>query len=246
MPQSRRSKRIGPAFYDAKGSRCLTLAVVKGRHDCKYWLADGLDSDIQTLKTMHNKAFKSPVSGTAASWKVNMFDLPDVANQKHTTDFGKVTRTLWYRFMQKISETPAASAVWAKPVRLPFFEDNREYLDSFQRFSLVSKLQIESTISKRGNTCDKEKPVIIKYDRCSENYISLWQEAGRSMHSHVRKKGPIVIPPGAALVWSGLSYEHYMHDSIPAWSMRRRNISQASHPLFACQSLMHARNVGMF
>jgi hypothetical protein len=119
-----RSKRIGPAFYQSKGSECLTLAVIKGRHDCKYWMSDGLDSDIRALKQMHNKAFQSSVSKTPSSWKVNRFELPDDERQMYTTDFSKVTRTLWYRFMQMVSATPAASAVWAKPVRLAFYEDN--------------------------------------------------------------------------------------------------------------------------
>lgn len=42
----------------------------------------------------------------------------------------------------------------------------------------------------------------------------------------MRKRGPIVVPGRAALIWPGLSLSHFLQDSIPAWSLQDRNRTQ--------------------
>ena len=83
--------------------------------------------------------------------------------------------------MAALASRKILSGIWAKPVRLPFFEDNRAYLDSFQGFNLASKLDLEKTIAERGNSCNEANPTIIDYDRCSKHFINLWSEAASSM-----------------------------------------------------------------
>lgn len=85
-----------------------------------------------------------------------------------------------------LSQRPALSGRWVKPTRLPFFQDNREeYLQKFEGFNLASKLEAEKAIEENGNSCSDQNPVIIHYDRCSEDFVSLWKEAGKSMQVHV-------------------------------------------------------------
>lgn len=83
--------------------------------------------------------------------------------------------------MKVLTEKADLSAVWAKPVRLPFFEDNKEYLASFEGFNLAPKLEVERNIEENTNNCDVPKPVILRYDRCSERLNELWKASGRSM-----------------------------------------------------------------
>ncbi len=93
----------------------------------------------------------------------------------------QVAYTLWVRFMKVLVENAALSAQWAKPVRLPFYEQNKDYLDAFEGFNLAPKLEIERTIQENTNNCDAPKPVILLYDRCSESYNQLWRSSGRSV-----------------------------------------------------------------
>ena len=53
----------------------------------------------------------------------------------------QVAYTIWVRFMAVLVQSSQLSAVWARPVRLPFFEDNEPYLKSFEGFNLASKLK---------------------------------------------------------------------------------------------------------
>lgn len=129
--------------------------------------------------------------------------------------------TLWVRFMQLLSTNQDLSTAWAKPVLLPFFQDDVDYLQRFQGFSLATKLTTEKNIEDYGNDCESDKP-IIKYDQCSERFISLWKESAKSMDQHVRKRGPAIIPGRAALIWPGLSLSHFLANSIPAWNAHAR------------------------
>jgi len=83
--------------------------------------------------------------------------------------------------MAILSGSQTLSGAWAKPVRLPFFEDNMAYLKSFEGFNLASKLDMEKTIAEKGNSCNEANPVLINYDRCSKHFIDLWTEASNSM-----------------------------------------------------------------
>lgn len=83
--------------------------------------------------------------------------------------------------MSVLSSSQLLSGSWAKPVRLPFFEDNVDYLKSFEGFNLASKLEMEKTIAEKGNSCNEVNPVFIDYDRCSSHFINLWSEAGKSV-----------------------------------------------------------------
>ena len=143
----------------------------------------------------------------------------------HTYTILQVVYTLWVRFMQVLSNNRELSAQWAKPVALPFFQDDADYPKRFQGFSLAYKQKIEKTIEENGNSCDSSSP-IIRYDRCSEDFISLWKESGRSMEAHVRKRGPTVVPGRAALIWPGLSLSHFVRNAVPAWSLHERNTTQ--------------------
>lgn len=89
--------------------------------------------------------------------------------------------TLWVRFMSVLTQSKQLSSAWAKPTRLPFFEDNPQYLESFEGFNLISKLEMEKTILEKGNSCNGGNPILINYDRCSKHFINLWEEAGNSM-----------------------------------------------------------------
>lgn len=163
----------------------------------------------------------------------------------------QVVYTLWTRFMDTLSKNPLLSGTWVKPTRLDFFEDNQAYLQSFDSFNLASKLEAEKAIEENGNSCNEQNPVVIRYDRCSDDFISLWTEAGKSMQvimiftlqgmralpasdmciskktqAHIRKKGPAVVPGRSALIWPGLTIAHFLKDSIPAWSLHARNVTQ--------------------
>ena len=104
-------------------------------------------------------------------------------------------------------------------------QDDVEYHKTFTGFNLASKMAVEKLIEERGNRCEEGDP-IIKYDQCSQDYIQLWEEASKSMESHVRKPGPTIVPGMSALVWPGLSLQHYLGESIPAWSVHARNLSE--------------------
>ena len=93
----------------------------------------------------------------------------------------QVVYTLWVRFMKVLSENAALSARWAKPVRLPFYEQNKAYLEEFQGFNLAPKLEIEQSIKENTNNCDAPKPVVLRYDRCSDGFNQLWKASGRSV-----------------------------------------------------------------
>jgi hypothetical protein len=79
-------------FYDNpdKTKRCLTLAVVTGDIDCKYWMADGLCADVSAAKQLSNKALRSAVRDRPASWEVEPDRMPDEA-QPYSYDFAEVT-----------------------------------------------------------------------------------------------------------------------------------------------------------
>jgi hypothetical protein len=127
--------------------------------------------------------------------------------------------------MHLLSNNQDLSAVWAKPVPLPFFQNDAQYLQRFTGFSLATKLKTEEVIEEYGNDCDSGKPVI-RYDQCSNNFISLWQESAKSMDQHVRRRGPAIVPGRAALIWPGLSLSHFLKNSIPAWNAHVRNATQ--------------------
>ena len=93
----------------------------------------------------------------------------------------QVAYTIWVRFMAVLVQSSQLSAVWARPVRLPFFEDNEPYLKSFEGFNLASKLEMEKTIAEKGNSCNDPNPVLISYDKCSKHFVDLWTEAANSM-----------------------------------------------------------------
>ena len=142
--------------------------------------------------------------------------------------------------MSILSSNKQLSALWARPVPLQFFQDDKEYLKRFVTFDLSSKLATEKAIAERGNRCEKTDPVI-DYNSCSEHFIDLWREAGASMRRHVRFQGPPVLHPRTALVWPGLSLSHFLSDSVPAWSMHVRNVTQVFgkwvfDPLMQCKA----------
>ena len=139
-----------------------------------------------------------------------------------------------------LSSSPLLSAQWARPVPLQFYRDDADYRRRFAGFNLASKIAMEKAIEERGNSCERGDPVF-NYQACSKNFISLWQEAGMSMQQHVRMKGPAVVHPGTALVWPGLSLQHFLQDSIPAWSVHARNVTQVFgkwvfDPLMQCRA----------
>jgi hypothetical protein len=127
--------------------------------------------------------------------------------------------------MHTLSSNAELSTTWGKPVPLPFFQNNTEYLKRFQSFSLATQLKTEESIEEYGNDCSLDSPVI-KYDQCSANFITLWRESAKSMNEHIRRQGPVVVPGRAALIWPGLSLSHFLQNSIPAWSTHTRNITQ--------------------
>ncbi len=89
----KKSKKIDASFeWKAKDpkKKCLTLGVVTGNLDCKYWLADGLYEDIKAIKPLANKAFRSAVRKKVAGWTVVESKMPD-DKLAHTTDFAEVS-----------------------------------------------------------------------------------------------------------------------------------------------------------
>lgn len=225
--QPDRSRRIDDTFYYQQrgGQKCLILGVVTGNIDCKFWMRrDGLDADIAVVSRHNNAPLTSAVRGKAASWSVYTNDLPNPA-EEYTLSYAKVARTLWTRFMDVMASNATLSAQWIRPVPLPFFEHDATYRASFVGFNLARKLDTERNIKERGNDCGTGSPVI-QYDKCSENFNALWKHAGESVESHVRQRGPVVVPAKSTLVWPGLSYAHHMADAVPAWSLRGRNATQ--------------------
>ena len=79
------------------------------------------------------------------------------------------------------------SLLWLTKQKI-HWQDNKEYLQSFQGFNLASKLETEKSILKYGNSCEDANAVIISYDRCSAEFISLWQQAAKSMQVFDMKK----------------------------------------------------------
>ena len=89
-----RSRRIDSSFYTTDGrggkeSNCLILGVVQGKLDCKFWLDGGLGADIAAVKPLHNRALQSAVRRRAASWSVNVYDMPD-DSKPHTRSYAEV------------------------------------------------------------------------------------------------------------------------------------------------------------
>jgi hypothetical protein len=62
---------------------------VQGKLDCKFWLNDGLGADIAAVKPLHNRALQSAVRRRAASWSVNVYDMPD-DSKPHTRSYAEV------------------------------------------------------------------------------------------------------------------------------------------------------------
>jgi len=157
-------------------------------------------------------------------WDVTEVMFVGCSNRFHNIVL-QVTYTLWVRFMHTLSSNAELSTTWGKPVPLPFFQNDTEYLKRFQSFSLATQLKTEESIEEYGNDCSLDSPVI-KYDQCSANFITLWRESAKSMNEHIRRQGPVVVPGRAALIWPGLLLSHFLQNSIPAWSTHTRNITQ--------------------
>ena len=91
--QPARSKKINANFiWRAKdpNKECLTMAVVTGMLDCKFWLSDGLYADIQAIRPLANKALRSAVRKQAATWTVAESKMPGGDGVQHTTEFAEV------------------------------------------------------------------------------------------------------------------------------------------------------------
>jgi hypothetical protein len=234
-----RSRKIDSTFYRADAPDCFVLGVVRGDLDCKFWYRDGLGADIRAVQELDASQLLTAVRKKPAPWTIyasQLFPPLEELSTKadgttmlqpvmHTKSYTKVVNTLWVRFMHTLTTSPKFSAAFAKPEPLPFFQNDADYLRSFQSFDLVQKLGIERAIQEFGSKCESSSP-IIKYNDCSESFNQLWKESAASMDSHVRKKGPPIIPKRTALIWPGLSLSHFLHDAIPAWSLQGRNLTQ--------------------
>jgi hypothetical protein len=75
-------------------------------------------------------------------------------------------------------------------------------------------------VAEYGQNCQDNKP-IIDYNKCSNDFTSLYRESAASFNKYARKHAGVVVPARTVLVWPGLSFRHAMGRSVPAWSLGR-------------------------
>jgi hypothetical protein len=86
-----RSRKVDPSFFQGGDKQgCLTLGVVKGRIDCKFWLRDGLGADIATVKPLAGQTIRSAARRKMASWTVFADEMPDESLET-TTSYAEVS-----------------------------------------------------------------------------------------------------------------------------------------------------------
>jgi hypothetical protein len=146
---------------------CFVLGVVRGDLDCKFWYQDGLGADIRAVQELDASQLLTAVRKKPAPWTIyasQLFPPLEELSTKadgttmlqpvmHTKSYTKVVNTLWVRFMHTLTTSPKFSAAFAKPEPLPFFQNDADYLRSFQSFDLVQKLGIERAIQEFGSKC---------------------------------------------------------------------------------------------
>jgi hypothetical protein len=86
-----RSRKIDASFFQ-RGDKngCLTLGVVKGRIDCKFWLRDGLAADIANVKPLSGRVLRSAARHKMAQWTVFADEMPDDTLET-TTSYAEVS-----------------------------------------------------------------------------------------------------------------------------------------------------------
>lgn len=216
-----------PSLHRFRGAGSDVHACAQGYFDCKFWLDEGFEYDVQDVASLaeSGEQLKTYQSKQAVGWSVSKADVPSPSD-RFTKSYSEVAYTLWVRLMKKLSQFRAASTAWVKPQPLPFFSDNREeWLDSFQDFDMVDRLQFDDTVRSKTQSCKDGNPTI-EYYQCSSRYNRLYFDAAQNFQKYVRKRAAPIIRPGAALVWPGLSLQHHMGHSVPAWSKTGRSLRQ--------------------
>lgn len=66
----------------------------------------------------------------------------------------------------------------------------------------------------------------IKYYECSSRYNKIYFDAAQSFQKYARKRAAPIIQPMTALVWPGLSLQHHIGHSVPAWSRSSRSLRE--------------------
>jgi hypothetical protein len=84
------TKEIDESFF-VHGSKCLRLAAVEGRLDCKFYMDDGLDSDSRAVLFMKNKKMKTHASGLELDWQVDGGMVPDPDKMTATVSYSKAS-----------------------------------------------------------------------------------------------------------------------------------------------------------
>lgn len=207
-----------------KVNECLRLDGVLGAFDCKYYVKKGLEVDAKIVyneATLRGSSMKTFAKKQALSWTVQagLVVHPEAASTKNSNS---VMYTLWTRMVMSLLSAKEASTVWVKPEPLEFFQHNKEqWLDSYEEFNLIGRLQFDKRVEDKGQNCDTGKP-IITYTKCSSQFNSLYFTAGAAFDKYVRKHGATIVPARSALVWPGLSLQFHAGKSVPAWSFSQR------------------------
>ena len=138
-----------------KKDQCIAFNLARGYFDCKFWIEDGFEYDLQDVAKMAEtgERLNTSQSKQDVGWSVSKALLPDT-NSRFTKSYSEVAYTLWVRMMKKLSQVRAASTAWIKPKPLPFFSHSRiAWLDSFQDFDMQDRLNFDETVKSSTQNC---------------------------------------------------------------------------------------------
>ena len=188
---------------------------------------DGFEHDVQEVEELaaSGKQLRTFQSKRDVGWSISKLSVPNLKDM-HTKSYSNVAYTLWMRMMSRLSNSRAASTAWIKPQALPFFSHNRdEWLSEFQDFDMSGRIKFDQSVKSSTQNCKDGNPTINYYE-CSSQYNKLYFDAAQSFQKYARKRAAPIIQPKTALVWPGLSLQHHVGHSVPAWSRSSRTLRQ--------------------
>jgi hypothetical protein len=105
---------------------------------------------------------------------------------------------------------------------LDLYQWNTNWLQRFQVFDISTLLAHDIGVEalKFNQVCDGPNMTRIPYGQCQNS--ELYEDAAVDYSALVKKQAGTVIPASAALVWRGLSHEHSIGNTLPSWSMHKR------------------------
>jgi hypothetical protein len=124
------STKIMTGDFFVPGTKCLRLASVRGKLDCKFYTDEGLKQDAEFVLA-NATSLKLPGTKKSLSWQINRYKVLD-PEQETSNSYGKVVYTLWTRLLLALLEKQDVSTSWIKPRPLDFYSHNKEdWLDKY-------------------------------------------------------------------------------------------------------------------